>query len=125
MAFALFADLVVIIHAFFIFFVVVGAIMVVRWPSLLLFHVGAVLWGAWVELAGWTCPLTPLENWARHRAQGHGYTGGFIDYYLLHVIYPTGLTREIQVVLGVALLLLNTVAYTIVIRSRRRRRPNA
>jgi len=112
----LFADFLVLVHGLFIAFVVCGALLVARWRWLLTVHLVSMLWGAAVELAGWTCPLTPLENWARVSAGAAGYDGGFIDHYLVPIIYPEALTREIQVVLGALVLLINGIIYTVIFR---------
>jgi hypothetical protein len=111
------ADLVVVVHAGFVVFVVLGGLLVLRWPTLVWLHVPAVLWGALVELAGWTCPLTPLEQ----RLRGQGYRGGFVDRYCLPILYPDELTRSVQVVLGAAVILVNLLVYGLVLRRRARR----
>jgi hypothetical protein len=115
------ADLVVLLHLAFILFVIVGALAVLRWPRLAWLHVPAVLWGAWIELAGWICPLTPLENRLRRAGGEAGYGADFIDHYLLPVIYPQGLSRGLQVLLGAGALALNVILYTVVWRRARRR----
>ncbi len=87
-------------------------------PRVAWVHLPAVAWVAWVEFSGATCPLTPLENALRARAGDAGYTGGFVEHYLIPVIYPAGLTPSIQVALGVAVIALNAVVYAIVARRR-------
>jgi hypothetical protein len=116
MLFRLTADLLVGIHFLFIVFVVIGGFLCWRWPRMAWVHLPAAIWGAVIELMGWVCPLTPLENTFRRRAGQVGYEGGFIEHYLLPVIYPAGLTREVQLGLGVAVILLNAIAYGVVIR---------
>jgi len=74
-------------------------------------HLPAVMWGTLIEFVGWICPLTPLENWLRDVGGGQGYQSDFIEHYLLPLLYPTGLTREIQVYLGVLVILLNAGIY--------------
>jgi hypothetical protein len=88
-------------------------------------HLPAVVWGALIEFTGWICPLTPLEVWARVRAGETGYSGGFVEHYLLPVVYPTDLTRDAQVVLGCLVLIVNLAVYGWVIRRRldRKRAP--
>ena len=109
-------DLVLLIHLAFIIFVIVGGFLAVRWPGLAWVHLPAVVWGTAIELGGWICPLTPLENWLL-RAGGHaGYGGGFIEHYGLAVIYPRGLTHEIQMYLGAGAFVINLVAYTLYYR---------
>lgn len=105
------ADGVVVIHALFVLFVVGGGFLALRWRRVAWLHVPAAVWGALVELAGWVCPLTPLEHWLRARAGETGYGGGFVEQYLLPLLYPGGLTREIQVVLGLLVVVVNGVVY--------------
>jgi hypothetical protein len=110
------ADLVVFVHGTFVLFVVVGGLVALRWPRVVWFHAPAVLWGSIVELAGWGCPLTPLENWLRALGDQAGYAGSFVERYLLPILYPEHLTRALQVGLGVAVLLVNLVIYSYVLR---------
>ena len=120
MAYRIFADSVLVIHLGFILFVVAGGLLV-RWRiGVAWVHLPAVAWGALIEFRGWICPLTPLEIWARSRAGETGYTGGFIEHYLLPVVYPRGLTQEVQIVLGAAVLVVNLAVYAWVLRRRRR-----
>lgn len=117
------ADALVLCHLAFILFVVFGGLLVLRWPRWAWLHLPAAFWGALVELAGWICPLTPLENVLRFAAGESGYTGGFISHYLLPLIYPAGLTREVQWLLGAGVLALNASVYGfILIRWVHRRR---
>jgi hypothetical protein len=113
------ANLVVVVHLAFVLFVVLGVLLVRRWPRLALVHIPAFIWGALIEFAGWICPLTPLENYLRRMAGEVGYAGGFIDHYVAALIYPAGLSREIQVILGLAVLILNVVGYWWLISSGR------
>jgi len=108
------ADSVVLIHFGFIVFVVAGGLLVLRWPRAAWVHLPAAAWGAAIVLLGGICPLTPLEQWLRHLAGEADYEGGFIDRYLMPVIYPVGLTRDVQVVLGVLVVGVNLVVYAIV-----------
>ena len=114
------ADLVVSFHVTFVVFVVTGGLLALRWPRLAWVHVPCALWGAWVELSGWICPLTPLEISLRVGAGEAGYTGGFLEHYVIPVLYPAGLTRGIQVGLGVAVLVVNVAAYAAVVHRVRR-----
>ncbi len=114
------ADLVLVVHFLFIAFVVAGGFAAVRWPKLAWAHVPCFVWGALIEFAGWICPLTPLENDLRIASGQAGYSGGFIEQYLLPVIYPGALTREIQIWLGLSVLALNAVAYAWLLRRLRR-----
>src|SRR5262245_65287315 len=95
------ADLVVVVHLAFIAFVVLGGLLALRWRWIPWLHVPAVVWGALLEFRGWTCPLTPLEDWLRGRGGAGASPPDFVDRYLLPVVYPEALTREGQIVLGV------------------------
>lgn len=116
------ADAVVLVHFAFIVFVVAGGLLVLRWPWVAWAHLPAAVWGAAIVLIGGICPLTPLENMLRRAAGEAGYEGGFIDYYLLPLIYPVGLTRDVQSVLGLGVVIVNLGVYGIVLMRRRRRR---
>lgn len=113
MAYGIAADLVVLLHFAFILFVVLGGLLVLKWPWLARLHLPAALWGALVEFTGWICPLTPLENWLRGMGGTSGYSGGFVEQYILVLIYPAGLTREIQLFLGLGVLILNAAIYAL------------
>jgi hypothetical protein len=117
------ADAVVAIHFAFVAFAVAGGLLVLRHPRWVWLHLPALAWAAWVELAGWVCPLTPLENELRRAAGESGYAGGFVEHYLVPVLYPEGLTRAAQIALGTGLLALNAALYTALLL--RRRRPGA
>jgi hypothetical protein len=118
MTFRLLADATVVLHLAFVLFVFAGGLLVVRWPRVAWAHLPAAAWGAWVEFAGWICPLTPLENWLRQRGGQAAYTTGFVDQYLMPVLYPAALTREIQWVLGGLVVTINAVLYVLVFRRR-------
>jgi hypothetical protein len=118
--FSLAADLVASLHFAFVVFVVVGGLLVLRWPRWAWLHLPAVFWGAWIELMGWLCPLTPLENRLRHTAGLAGYEGGFVEHYLLPVLYPASLSRSVQIVLGLSVLLINIALYSLIFRRRSR-----
>jgi hypothetical protein len=114
------ADAVALVHFAFVLFVVFGGLLAWRWPRLAWLHLPAAAWGASIELAGWMCPLTPLENQLRQAAGAAGYPGGFIDHYLWPLLYPAGLTRETQWALGAGVLLLNGVVYGVLLVRRAR-----
>ena len=114
------ADLVVVVHGLFVAFVMLGAFLALRWRRLVWLHVPALIWGILIEYAGWICPLTPLENSLRARAGETAYSGDFIQHYLLGALYPHGLTRTTQYVLGSIALIVNVVAYMLVIRKQSR-----
>ena len=114
------ADLVVLVHLAFVLFVVAGGLAVWRWPRLMWAHLPAAVWGIGIEWSGAVCPLTPLENWLRARGGEGGYDGEFVARYLLPILYPAGLTRTAQVLLGAAVLVVNLGIYGWLWRERRR-----
>jgi nitrate reductase gamma subunit len=118
MAYRTLADLVVGAHALFVVFVVAGGLLALRWPWVAAVHLPAAVWGALIEFQGWICPLTPLENSLRASAGQAGYEGGFIDHYLLPVLYPAGLTQGVQVMLGSLVIAVNLVVYGLLLRRR-------
>lgn len=120
MLYSILADAVLVFHFCFILFVGGGGLVVLRWPRAIWVHIPVAAWGVWIELSGKICPLTPLENDLRRRAGEGGYAGGFIEHYLLPVIYPRGLTREIQLGLAALVVLLNIGIYAYVWQRRRR-----
>lgn len=120
MGYATLATLVLVVHGAFVLFVVAGGLLALRWPRAAWAHLPAAAWGAGIELAGGVCPLTPLENRLRDLAGQAGYDGGFVEHYLLASIYPDGLTRETQVVVGLAVVAVNVLVYAGVWRRRRR-----
>jgi hypothetical protein len=117
------ADLTLIVHLAFVLFVILGGLLALRWPRVAWVHIPVAIYGATIEFVGFICPLTPLEVWLRRRGGQAGYEGGFIEHYITAAIYPTGLTREIQLLLGVAVLAINIVVYTIWLRRRRNQPP--
>jgi hypothetical protein len=118
----LLADLVLVLHGAFVAFVALGGFLVLRSWKVAWAHVPAAVWGAGIEFTGAICPLTPLENALRERAGAAAYEGDFVARYLLPVLYPEGLTREAQLVLGAAVVIGNAVLYGLAIRRRRARR---
>ena len=121
MGYRIAADLVVVLHSLFVVFVVLGGLLVLRRPGLAWVHVPVALWGIGIEWLGGTCPLTPLEKSLRMRGGLAGYEGGFIEHYLLPILYPAGLTRTVQLVLGAIVLVINAAVYTRLILLARRR----
>jgi hypothetical protein len=116
------ADLIVIVHLLFVAFVVAGGILVLHWPRLAWLHLPAVAWGAYAEFSATICPLTPLENHFRQRASLGSYDGGFIERYLMPVLYPAGLTPQHQVWLGGVVVVVNAIVYAaVLVRAHRRR----
>ena len=114
------ATLVVLGHFAFILFVMFGGILALRWRRAPWLHIPCFLWGGWIELSGGICPLTPLENSLRRAAGEAPYAGSFIEHYILSVMYPSALTRGIQLALAVGLVVLNAAIYAWVIRRRLR-----
>jgi len=121
MSYRLLADATVVVHGAFVLFVLFGGLLVLRRPRLAWLHIPAALWGAWIEFAGEVCPLTPLENWLRAQRGQAAYTTDFVERWLLPLIYPASLTRELQWALGGLVLLVNVVVYTVALRRRARR----
>lgn len=115
------ADALVVIHLVFILFVMLGGLLLLRWPSLIWLHVPAVAWGVIVECLHLGCPLTPWENQLRRMAGQVGYEGGFIEHYLIPLIYPAGLTPAIQLWLGAIVVLVNAAVYAWLIGRWRRK----
>jgi Protein of Unknown function (DUF2784) len=112
------ADTTVVLHLAFVLFVVLGGLLVARWPRAAWVHVPAAAWGAWVEFAGWVCPLTPLENWLRARGGHAAYPSSFIEHYVLPILYPASLSRELRWVLGGIVLVVNAAVYLLLLRRR-------
>src|SRR3954470_10716834 len=110
------ADLVVVFHFAFVLFVVLGGLLVLRWRWLAYVHLPVALYEALIELIGWVCPLTPLEKRLRESAGLQSYQGGFVEHYFLPVLYPAGLTRSVQLVLGMLVIGVNLAIYVIVMR---------
>lgn len=119
MFFRLAADAVLTLHLAFIVFVVCGGLLALRWRWVPWLHVPAALWGFFVEITGRICPLTPFENALRVQAGQGDYSGGFVEHYLLPVIYPAGLTRGTQLVLAGVVVAANLVVYGWRVRRRR------
>ena len=111
MIYRLTADFVVLIHLAFILFAALGGLLVLKYPRCALFHLPALIWAVLISLAGWVCPLTPLENWLRERGGLFGYNTSFIEHYILPVIYPGELTRRMQIFMGLLVLFINLGIY--------------
>jgi len=119
MIWSLLADSLVVLHFAFTAFAIFGGFLTWRWPRVALAHLPALAWGCWVEVSHSICPLTPLENHFRHLGGEAGYHGGFLAHYLVRVLYPPGLTRQIQWALAAALIAINVIAYWGLARRRR------
>lgn len=109
------ADLVVVIHLLFILFVIFGGLLSLGWIKYAWLHLVALCWGIAIELSGWICPLTPLENWLREKSiDSEIYQTGFVEHYLIPVIYPQDLTRKTQWVLALTVIAINLLIYSLV-----------
>jgi hypothetical protein len=113
------ADGLLLLHALFVLFVVAGGALALRWPGVAWVHLPVAVWGALIELVGFTCPLTPLEQAWRRAAGEQAYEGGFIEHYVTATLYPSGLTRPVQIALGLVVLGVNGWVYWRVWRRRR------
>lgn len=114
------ADAVLLLHAGFVLFVLLGGLLSLRWRRAYLLHLPAAAWGVWIEWSGGICPLTPLEVHLLRLGGGAGYGGGFVERWLLPALYPEELTRGIQLLLGAVVILVNLAVYAVVILRRRR-----
>jgi len=119
---ALAANALVLLHFAFILFVVLGGLLVLRRPKVAYGHVPCVVWGILIEFGGWICPLTPLEWHLLARAGRSGYAGGFIEHYILPLVYPAELTRGMQIAFGALVLVVNLMVYGSLVRKRIKRR---
>ena len=126
MVYRILADAVLVVHLAFAVFAGVGALFVLRWRWLAWVHVPCAAWGALIMFAGWICPLTPLEQELRRRGGQAGYEGGFLEHYVVSVLYPRGLTRGLQIGIGTGVVLVNGLVYgTLAARALRRRREDS
>ena len=107
------ADFIVFLHFCFIVFVLIGGFLVFKWHWLIWLHIPAAIWGALIVMVGWVCPLTPIENMLRQASGGMAYSGSFIERYLVPVIYPSALNREIFIAMGVFVIVINMTLYAI------------
>lgn len=116
------ANLLVILHLGFVCFLILGGFLVLKWKRTLYLHIPAAVWGALIEFQGWMCPLTSLEQQLRKMGYQSGYSGGFIEHYILPLLYPSFLTSDIQVVLGTFVIIINILIYGWVIMQLIRRK---
>jgi hypothetical protein len=105
------ADIVLLLHLGFVFFVLFGGLFLFWNAKIAWIHVPTVLWASLLELFGWVCPLTPFENWLRQLGGEFGYKTSFIQHYILPVLYPSILTRELQLFLGILVIIINVLIY--------------
>ena len=120
MMYGLLSDVVVACHLAFVLYAVFGAFLVFKWPRLAWLHIPAASWAVLIEFAGWICPLTPLENWLRLKGGHATYEGDFVGNYIIPLLYPSGLTREVQILLGAVVIGMNICIYGYVFRRRKR-----
>ena len=120
MPYRLLADAVLLTHAAFVAFVMLGGLLALRWPKFAWVHLPVVAWGAGIEFTGGICPLTPLENHLRTLAHQQGYPGGFVEHYVFGLLYPGGLTRNLQLGLGLLVIVVNVIVYAWIWRRHRR-----
>ena len=111
MLYNLAATAIALVHLAFIVFVLFGAFLLLKWPRLIWFHLPSAVWGVAIELFGWWCPLTKWENLFLERAGRAGYTGGFVAHYIMPILYPPGLTRQLEIAIGVTVLVVNLAIY--------------
>ena len=119
------ADAVLVLHLAFVLFALLGGLLVLLAPGFAWLHLPAVAWGAFIEFTGGICPLTPLEVALRQAAGDAGYAGDFLEHYIVAILYPDGLTRDLQVLFGAAVLLVNVAIYAAVLRRSYLRRGRA
>jgi len=116
MLYNLAATVIAALHLLFILFVLLGGLLVLKWPRLMWVHLPAAAWGMLIELGGWYCPLTKWENHFLRMAGRAGYDGGFVGHYIMPLIYPPGLTRGMEIAIGVLVLAINLGVYVRVFR---------
>lgn len=120
MLYRILAETVLVVHLAYVLFAVLGGLLALRWRWVVWLHLPAAAWAVLIMAFGWVCPLTPLENHLRLRAGQAGYEGGFLEHYIVSVLYPAGLTRTIQWLLGAGALAANVLVYAVVLRQWRR-----
>ncbi len=119
MIYLILADLLVLVHLLFIIFVLLGGLLLILRSYLVFVHLSAVIWASLISFKGWTCPLTPLENYFRQAAGTEGYQEGFVSHYLIPVIYPDNLTLYMQSALGILVIVINISIYSLVYYKRK------
>jgi hypothetical protein len=110
------ATAIALLHLAYILFVLFGGFLVLKWPKLMWVHLPAATWGMLIEFGGWYCPLTRWENYFLRAAGRAGYSGGFVGHYIMPLIYPPGLTRGMEIAIGVLVLAINAAIYMRVFR---------
>ena len=120
MKYSILANIVLVIHLLFILFVILGGLLTLKWRRAAWIHLPLFAWAVLIEFTGWICPLTPLENRLRISGDETGYSGSFIEHYLLPLIYPDEMTRGVQITLGTLLIFINICIYFFSYRARKR-----
>jgi hypothetical protein len=115
MIYGFLADGLVLLHFAFVIFVLLGGLLVIKWPKVTYLHLPSAIWGVLIEFSGWICPLTPLENMLRNAGGEAGYNVTFIEHYILPVLYPSALTRELQIAFGIAVVTVNGLFYALLL----------
>ena len=108
------ANLILFVHFIFILFVIFGALLFFASTKIIFIHIPALIWGTYIELTNSICPLTYLENWFLHKANLTTYSEGFIQNYLVSIVYPTNLTKNLQIYLGIGLIVINIIIYAFI-----------
>ena len=108
------AEIILIIHFLFIIFVIFGALLFFVAKKIVFIHIPAIIWGTYIELTHSICPLTYLENWFLHKANLTTYSEGFIQNYLVPIVYPVSLTKDLQIYLGITLIVINIIIYAFI-----------
>ena len=121
MSYGIMANIVVLIHLGFIIFAALGGLFFIWRRWFIWLHVPAFLWAVWIEITGAICPLTHLENWLRMKAGQGGYESDFIAAYILPLLYPAGLTRRMQIILAISVIVINIAVYGSIFYKRSRR----
>lgn len=121
MFYLLLVEITILLHFLFVLFVAAGGLLLLRWPRLVWLHMPMLLWGIYIQFSGGYCPLTPLEKYFRQMAGMQTYEGGFINQYIMPILYPRGLTHEMQIVIGVVLVFINVIYYSLFLYRRRRK----
>ena len=111
------ADLTLIVHFAFILFVIFGALLFFITTKIVFIHIPAFIWGSYIELTHSICPLTYLENWFLNKANLTIYSEGFIQNYLVPIVYPTDLTKDLQIYLGITLIVVNIIIYGFILNN--------
>ena len=122
MPYGIFADIVVLVHLAFVIFAVLGAILILWRRWIVYLHIPAFLWAIWIECSGGICPLTPLENWLRIKGGQGAYEGDFVAGYLWPLLYPAGLTRNVQLILGMTVIVVNVAIYGFIFYKRNQKK---